>query len=197
MKKNNRVLNTQGFALAETLIVTLFLMIIFTMIFTNIVPLVGQYEKIENYDNVDGKYATYWIKTMIEDLDYNFSSVPDAISTNKYTTFTCNNFSDNTKKTRCINLVQALEVDGCNNSGGNCKIFITSYRIGSTVNTSNSFKYVVKNDANNSTFSRRMKEYIRLLPDYTAESLNGAKYRVIVIYKHNNVYSFANMEVLR
>ena len=47
MKKLNR----KGFVLAETLVVTVFLMIIFTMIYQNFVPLMGEYERRENYDN--------------------------------------------------------------------------------------------------------------------------------------------------
>ena len=43
------------------------------------------------------------------------------------------------------------------------------------------------------------KDYINFLPDYSAESLNYAKYRVIVVYHHkkdnNNYYSYATMEV--
>ena len=49
-------INSKGFALAETLIVTVFLMVIFTMIYANFVPLVGEYEKREYYDDVNGKY---------------------------------------------------------------------------------------------------------------------------------------------
>ena len=49
--------NNSGFVLAETLVVTVFLMAIFVMIYINYLPLVGEYEKRETYDDVDGKYA--------------------------------------------------------------------------------------------------------------------------------------------
>ena len=58
MKKNSN----KGFVLAETLVTTVFLMVIFTMIYTNFYPLIGEYEKRENYDTADGKYAAFWIK---------------------------------------------------------------------------------------------------------------------------------------
>ena len=40
-------LNNKGFILAETLVVTVFLMIIFTMLYTNYYPLMGEYQKRE------------------------------------------------------------------------------------------------------------------------------------------------------
>ena len=60
-------LNNKGFILAETLVVTVFLMVIFTMLYTNYYPLMGEYQKRENYDDVDGKYVAYWMKKLIED----------------------------------------------------------------------------------------------------------------------------------
>lgn len=63
MEKNS----TSGFVLAETLVVTVFLMTIFTMLYVNFYPLIGEYEKRETYDDVDGKYAAYLIKRFIED----------------------------------------------------------------------------------------------------------------------------------
>ena len=63
-------LNNKGFILAETLVVTVFLMVIFTMLYTNYYPLMGEYQKRENYDDVDGKYVAYWMKKLIEDASY-------------------------------------------------------------------------------------------------------------------------------
>ena len=66
-------INEKGFILAETLIVSVFLMIIFAMIYSNFYPLIGEYEKRENYDDVDGKYTAYWIKKMVESSEYKFT----------------------------------------------------------------------------------------------------------------------------
>ena len=38
-------INSSGFVLAETLVVTVFLMVIFSMIYASFIPLVGEYEK--------------------------------------------------------------------------------------------------------------------------------------------------------
>ena len=61
MKKNNN-----GFVLVETLVVTVFVMAIFSVIYVNFYPLAGEYERREFYDDVDSKYETYWIKRFIQ-----------------------------------------------------------------------------------------------------------------------------------
>lgn len=235
-------INSNGFALAETLIVTVFLMVIFTMIFRSFIPLVGEYEKRETYDDVDGKYATYWIKKMVEDPDYQLGDKGTTnLKNNYFARFECSNFQgDVEKRYTCINLVSALQVEGCNKKGDKCEIYITPYRIGGTdksfkekaksnmkkymdgCNSSSSecsSSYISKcmtdnstgdenddraactKEANKKLFRTGMNEYIKALPDYSAESLNNAKFRVIVSYHHkkdnNNYYSYATMEVIR
>ena len=50
MKKNNK----NGFVLVETLIVVVFVAAIFSIMFLNFYPLIGEYERRENYDDVEG-----------------------------------------------------------------------------------------------------------------------------------------------
>ena len=231
-------INSKGFALAETLIVTVFLMVIFTMIYANFVPLVGEYEKREYYDDVNGKYSTYWIKKLIEDPDYQLTDADKSnFQNNKYVRFNCSNISGNKDKiASCINLLRELSVTGCDNLGDNCEIFITNYRLGDNA-TNDDFKDIIKtslkkykegctlsdnecqtkymsdctasgsdnatceSEANKNVFRTGFKDYVRTLPDYSTESLNNAKFRVLVSYHHkkdnNNFYSYATMEVIR
>ncbi len=231
MQKNNN----RGFVLAETLVVTIFLMTIFTMLYVNFYPLIGEYEKRETYDDVDGKYAAYWLKRLIEDNSY---SIPDSkvnsFRTKGYVRFECNDVVGNDKRQTCINLVQSLEIENCNHEGNLCEIYITKYRLGgpdgdvwfkSTVenNTDKAYQEVgdiqsyinkCKGTLNNETilakctkqahkklFRSGFKDYIETLPDYRAESLNYAKYRVITSIHHrkdnNNYYSYSTIEVNR
>ena len=62
-------INNKGFVLAETLVVTVFLMVLFTMIYSNFYPLIGEYEKRENYDDVDGKKITNDLEESIKNKD--------------------------------------------------------------------------------------------------------------------------------
>lgn len=140
-------INSNGFVLAETLVVAVFLLWIFTIIFTNFYPLMGEYEKRETYDDVDGKYSVYWLKKMIEDSSYQVTGNADTFfKNNGYVRFECRNVStDNEKQTICKNMVKALEVKGCDTDGNHCEVYITKYQIG---NTNLDFKTAVKNNSN-------------------------------------------------
>ena len=128
-----RKINSSGFVLAETLVVAVFLMAIFTLIFTNFYPLIGEYEKRETYDDVDGKYAVYWLKRMIEDSSYELTSDSELATffkQNGYIRFECKNVKkENEKQQLCINIVKALEVKGCDINGNHCEIYITKYQL--------------------------------------------------------------------
>ena len=56
-------LNKKGFVLAETLVVAVFMATIFTIIYVNFYPLIGEYEKREFYDDLDSKYDIYVVPT--------------------------------------------------------------------------------------------------------------------------------------
>ena len=141
-------LNNKGFILAETLVVSLFLMVIFTMIYSNFYPLIGEYERRENYDDVDGKYAAYWIKRMIESNGYNINiGNKNEFFSNGwgYIRFECGDMTGAYQQKTCANLVHALEVNNCDNDGNECDIYITRYRIGYESHSENDFKETVRN----------------------------------------------------
>ena len=46
--KNKKVLNSRGFILVETLIVGVFIMGIFSLLYANFFPLIGEYERYKN-----------------------------------------------------------------------------------------------------------------------------------------------------
>lgn len=125
-------LNHKGFILAETLVVTVFLMVIFSMLYSNFYPLIGEYERRETYDDVDGKYAVYWLKKLIEDSSY----IPSAAALNNYDRlgfmrFECRDMAESDEKREtCRLLVRELEAANCDSNGNGCSIFITKYRIG-------------------------------------------------------------------
>lgn len=66
MKKNNK-----GFVLIELLIVAVFTASLFTFLYVNVVPLMGDYEQKEKYDTLDTKYVLYDLRKEILTLDEN------------------------------------------------------------------------------------------------------------------------------
>lgn len=157
-------LNSKGFILAETLIVCVFLMVMFTMIYTNFYPIIGEYEKRENYDDVDGKYVAYWVKKLVESDSYKLvfdssiygedmvrSSIKRVKSMNQYgyMRFECKDMlTANNQRDICKNLVNSFEISNCDSEGNGCDIFITHYQIGPKTGTTitPNFKNTVKNN---------------------------------------------------
>ena len=130
-----KINSNKGFVLAETLIVTVFLMVILTMLYSYFYPLIGEFEKRETYDDVDGKYSIYWLKKLIEDDDYKFQVTPEEIENydSKYfVRFKCDDIAESNKRAMCISLVKSMEIEGCDTKGNLCEIYITKYRIGGT-----------------------------------------------------------------
>lgn len=125
-------LNNNGFILAETLVVTVFLMVIFTMLYTNYYPLIGEYQKRETYDDVDGKYVAYWMKKLIEDPSYQPPANKLALLTTAgFMRFECDDvLEEDEARNLCRKLVKAFEIAGCDAKGNGCELYITHYRIG-------------------------------------------------------------------
>lgn len=172
MKKNNN----KGFILAETLVVSIFLTLVFTMIYSNFYPIIGEYEKRELYDDVDGKYAAYWIKRMIESDTYvlnntipTFNKRVSMMNKLGYMRFECDDISEeNNQRDMCKGLVNLLEVANCDSDGNGCDIFITRYQIGtSTTKYTPDFKDTIRN----STMTRK-QEFCSDLP---ASATNAQK----------------------
>lgn len=182
MKKNNK----NGFVLVETLVVVVFVAAIFSIIFLNFYPLIGEYERRENYDDVESKYGAYWVKKMIQESNYTvnyntpgaapFNTYPYAI----YRDITCSTIysDDGEKKSKCEEIYKKLGIE---------KSILTSYNLTnlkkgiaeyptSTTETSYGINLIDDN----------FRDYINYLPNYTHESLNGAKYRILVKFKHDS-----------
>ena len=73
----------KGFVLLETLIVTVFVMSIFVFVYRNSVPMMGQYEKMQNFDDIDSVYAADMMKRMITNY-VDFSIVDEKLQDATY-----------------------------------------------------------------------------------------------------------------
>lgn len=203
MKKKK--LNNGGFVLVETLIVSVFVMSIFSILYNNFFPLIGEYEKREVYDDVDAKYATYWIKRMIQDPTVKFTTqdLADIDSSNLsspgYFEWNCDYLGgDVSKKKACERILKATQVRETTrivNIGGvdtDVKvphIYVTTYNL-------EVFKGKIEQS---NDFSGGMHKYLAHLPVYRVDSLNDAKYRVIVEFHRtrddNDYLAYATFEV--
>lgn len=188
-------LNNKGFVLVETLIVAVAVAAIFSLVFKHFFPLMGEYERREDYDDIDSKYGTYWVKRLIQSDYYNFDNNKAEIMTNGYSVFSCGNISDEIKNSMCNQLLVDLEVscddltttdkiEKCN-STRLPHIYITPYQLRGAPNTITTVDSGNVKDQMflNNTLTDGLKEYLKYLPDYSkVQSLNGAKYRIVIEY---------------
>lgn len=209
--------NNGGFALVETLIGALFVVVIFTVLFENYYPLIGNYERYENYDDLDSKYVAHYLREMIS-VDPNKSEVFSKLTSasgKSYVIFDEGESDENITNTATPNeLCTLLSVRDAFNNKQYCQNFIEQANINRIYLTSyntTSFKNYVKdhardvNDEGEEEISRAFELYVQYLPTFKilAEKKSGY-YRIIVEIKHENTdsdkendfyYTYANIEV--
>lgn len=168
-------LNTKGFALVETLIVSVFVMGIFTLLYTNFYPLIGEYEKREGYDNIDSVYKTDLIKRF---LSNNQGVLQVNVNPKKLNCTEAGSFTG-----ECRNLMTSL---------GDPEVYITNYKITE-----------LKKNIDSTSLDSGLKEYIKYLPNYEINKY-GYNYRIIAKYKKDikegtenteSVYEYATLGV--
>ena len=178
MLKTKKV-NKKGFMLVETLIVGVFILAIFSLLYTNIIPLVGEYERLKNYDTVESTYIAYWGREIV------LKGLPDSIYEEVKTTgfkdiTDCSLYTERDAIYECSAYEAVNSID---------KIYLTTYNL-------TDIKNAVDNDPTN-TYKRDFTEYINYLPTYSKNSFRTPEYgyyRVIVEYVSNDVHKYGNME---
>lgn len=100
-------MNKKGFVLVETLVVVIFVLLIFTILYNSAVPLLGRYKELSYYNDLDTTYDLYYLKKMVIGDD-NYSTITN--STNGYSVLRCTNGTiDN--YTECNKLFTALDIN--------------------------------------------------------------------------------------
>ncbi|MBQ6476868.1 MAG: hypothetical protein IJI43_00285 [Bacilli bacterium] len=218
-------LNNKGFVLVETLIVTVFIMTIFTIIYMNFYPQIAEYQRREFYDDIDSKYDIYWFKRMVENdkmiTNATFTNMNNNLKTNAIYVF---NGSDDNGKPNCTEIANATYRNQCNkyvSMTGIIKLYLTYYHLGEVDssegrNLPSQYKELktflepsnVDGFQNTNKIDEDLLEYLKYLPEYKFGSLTDAQYRIIAEFKRTdtppnqankvNYYkTFATIEVKR
>ena len=61
-----RKLDNKGFAMVELLVVSVSVVATVGLLYNLVYPIISEYKAIEHYEDVDAKYAAFYIKSMIE-----------------------------------------------------------------------------------------------------------------------------------
>lgn len=172
LKKKNA-----GFVLVETLIVSVFIMALFTYLYTKIIPLSGEFEKRQYYDDLDTTYILFQTRKLLKESNFSFPS------------FQCYTSLDFPSP------VKSYLVD----SGVN-KLCITSYRLGEDVkeNLKQTFSerawqdyidYLPDFSYKDETYNNFYQGYSRMIIEMKTPFLNNAK------NSHDPGVRFGNLEV--
>ena len=163
-------LNDKGFVLVETLIVSVFVMGLFTLMYTNFYPLMGEYEKREHYDDMESLYDTYMIKKSLEN-DGIISLLGEdfvVLDRSSYRYETSKNYYEKLKEKN--NLIVAIIT--------NYNITNLKENINNNIDSINTLKLEEK---------EAFKEYILSLSNYEEQSGSlNLRYRVIAMYKDDS-----------
>lgn len=191
MKTNRQ----NGFLLVETLIVTVFVMTLFLFIYRNVVPLIGEYTRRENYDDIDSVYAASLIRNLILS-DGNYDSLVAGIDNeHPYKDISdCNLYQ---QKNLCNALKEQLNITQVideNNNVVDGKIYLSRYEL------TRLKRQVSEGTIFNNNTERGIREYISYLPNYTSKDL-VIGYRVIIVRNtrvgDDLVPKYANIEVVK
>lgn len=187
-------IDNQGFVMVETIVVAVFVIGICTFLFTNFLPLIADYERVSEYDNVDTKYKAHEIRKMLLrefDKDANLTSIFSSHISSNTGYYRYQNYSEEVGdevvvKNRLCSLLTSpnycnklLSTDYLNVK----EIIVTPFKL-------SNFKGIVKD---NQDFERSLREYVEYLPDYSKYSNRyDSYYRIIVAF---NDERFSNIEV--
>ena len=64
-------MNKKGFVLVETIVTSVFVLGLFVFIIANVLPIVGEYEKADDYDSIESIYDAHMVRKMILRDDQN------------------------------------------------------------------------------------------------------------------------------
>ena len=194
--KNNK---NKGFVLAEAIVVGVFLMGLLSILIINVLPLIGDYERISRYDNLDKKYDMDLVRRMIlikassdilSDSNINYSSSKGYAIYNDKSAFCSTLFSTSSNdayKQYCISLLGENMLDVKT-------LILSKYDIQNLKNETSNLEKKASTDPEK--ISRGLGEYIRYLPSDSAIANNYTNYRddkKIIIEFNDNTY--ASIEV--
>lgn len=186
----NKFINNKGFVLVETLVVSVFVVTVFTFLYINVLPLIGSYEEEVNYDSIDTKYIGNLARNNLKHYLSNDTAVGKAIVIMKNNLYTDTLYIE----INCDSKINDIPIFG--NQGednyAQCKefmslanvehIYITKYNL-------SDIKTAIVNNTNTSVnnLSSQTKEYIKFLPTYENIPSN-AEYRLIIALRdsYNN-----------
>lgn len=156
-------INNNGVVLLETLIVCIFIMSISVFVYKNLIPLMGRYEKLESFDDVDSVYAANLVKNLvISNISLDYIGDNLLASSNYADISNCNDPTLYSDSNYCKKIKENLHIEDDD------FIFITRYDAGSLKK--------FRKDVDDSKFSRYNTKEHSKFKDYLKTVSNSEKF---------------------
>lgn len=184
MKK--KLKSIKGFAMAELLAVSLVILVLFSVLFSNYLPLVAEYENRIMYNDVSAQYAAYYVRQIVKDAIENekFGSQITAINNKSYVSLFKGDNADN----KICALVDERAKDTCNK-------MIALYDIKEVIVTNYSLTKVKNKESGYKQSDGSLYEYIQYLPKYENTIYTGENDLYRIILKADNKYATTPVKV--
>ena len=171
MKK--KLKSMKGFAMAELLAVSLVILVLFSVLFSNYLPLVAEYENRIMYNDVSAQYAAYYVRQIVKeaiDKD-NFSNEIKKINGEGYVSLFKDSDKENVDNKICMLASSKYDDDKAKSSSKYaCNKMLALYGIKEVVVTKYSLIHV-----NYTKDKGSLYEYIEYLPKYENTIYKGDK----------------------
>jgi len=163
-------LGKSGVILVETLVVTIFVMTLFMIAYQNVVPNMGEYQKLTYYDDIDSVYASNLVKQLITRYA-NTKYIDTALQSQAYIKMNdCSNGNLYINGEYCVKLQEHLSITDDDH------IFITEYDITKFKNLVRTDEYFDSGELSN------FRDYINTVPK--VESFYSKKQNTNIVGKY-------------
>lgn len=174
--------NNKGFAMAELLAVSMVILLLFSILFSNYLPLVAEYENRLSYNDVTAEYAGYYVRKMYLTDDNKLSSstksfINKSIGSNSFYKVYDKNASINKVCEQYV--VNEQDGDKKDIAKKYCNSILEEYAVEEIIITNYSMTDVKSKYTKS---SGKLYKYIQYLPEYknTIYTGNNDLYRIIL-----------------
>lgn len=173
--------NNKGFAMAELLAVSMVILLLFSILFSNYLPLVAEYENRLSYNDVTAEYAGYYVRKMYLTDDNKLSSstknfINDGIGSNSF--YKVYDKNANINKV-CDQYVNGQDDEKKEIAKKYCNSILDEYAVEEIIIANYSMTNIKSKYTKS---SGKLYKYIQYLPEYknTIYTGNNDLYRIIL-----------------
>ncbi len=172
--------NNKGFAMAELLAVSMVILLLFSILFSNYLPLVAEYENRLSYNDVTAEYAGYYVRKMyLTDNNELSSSTKTSINNGIGSTSFFKVYDKNGNNRVCDQYISGFDGDDKNSAKKYCNSILEEYGVEEIIITNYSMTNVKSKYTES---SGKLYKYIKYLPEYKNTIYKGDTdlYRIIL-----------------